>query len=699
MQPRGPHVVLPGKDVIDRVGELRDSIKKYNYEYYILDSPSVPDAEYDRLFKELQQIENKYPDLCIHDSPTNLVGAPLSESKLPNHNFTYHEGTKRLLQEIMGIRKIIHTIPMLSIDNAFCDDDIANFIRRINERIGSTEEITFVAEPKLDGLAVSLVYENGLLSYAATRGDGTTGEDITLNCKTIQDIPLKINTDNPPDWLEVRGEVYMSKQRFAALNAQAALDGTKTFANPRNAAAGSLRQLDARITRKRGLSFYAYSLPKTELLTHSSCLVQLKAWGFPVSDLIETVQGLHGCKDYHQRLGEKRDSLPYEIDGIVFKVDDLALQHRLGFLSRTPRWAIAYKFPAQEEMTELLAVEFQVGRTGILTPVARLQPIFVGGVTVSNATLHNMDEISRKDIHIGDTVIVRRAGDVIPEVASVVLEKRPKNAKPIIAPTHCPVCNSVAVRLEDESAIRCMGEISCPAQLKESIAHFAARRAMDIDGLGEKIVDQLVEARLIANVADLYKLNFTELVSLERMGEKSAQNLLDAIEHSKNTKFARFLFALGIRDVGETTARTLSLEFANLGDLMAASQDRLMQIKDVGPVVAESIYLFFQQKHNIQVINQLLNSGIVWEPIQVKSGNLPLNGQTFVLTGSMESYSRDEAKEALQNLGATVAGSVSKKTNYVVAGSEAGSKLEKAAQLGVIILTEQEFLDLLAKNQ
>lgn len=653
-----------------RIQELRRLIEKYNAEYYIQDSPSITDSEYDRLFQELQNLESQHPKLKTIDSPTNRVGAKPAQA----------------------FKQITHKIPMLSIDNAFSPEDIDRFVQR-------TGNTVYVAEPKIDGLAVSLVYINGEFNYAATRGDGETGEDITNNCKTILDIPLRLNSMSPPAWVEIRGEVFMSKKQFLILNEHAEQEGTKTFVNPRNAAAGSLRQLDSNITRKRGLSFYAYSLPETKLHTHAECLQQLRDWGFKVSEEIQIVAGLDGCKDYYAYLGAKRAGLPYEIDGIVYKVNDIKTQQHLGFVSRSPRWAIAYKFPAQEESTEVLAIEFQVGRTGILTPVARLKPVFVGGVTVSNATLHNMDEIARKDVRVGDTVIIRRAGDVIPEIVGSVLSKRPSDARAIAAPTKCPVCSSAAVRLEGQAAIRCMGEISCPAQLKEAIAHFASRRAMHIDGLGDKIVEQLISAGLINTVADLYNLTFTQLTNLERLGEKSAQNLLDALEKSKKTKLERFLFALGIREVGATTARTLALEFGNLDLILQADQERLLQIKDIGPVVANSIYIFFQQPHNLQVIEQLLNAGITWpvENLRTKSARQPLTGQTFVLTGTLTNFSRDIARDNLQNLGATVAGSVSKNTNYVVAGSDAGSKLEKAEKLGVPVLSEQDLITLLEK--
>lgn len=662
------------QNIVDRVKQLRHLINIYNKQYYLEDNPSVPDSEYDRLFGELQQIEQQHPDLITPDSPTNRVGT----------------------KPATAFKNITHTVPMLSIDNAFSETDLEHFVRKINERLDTAKDLQFIAEPKIDGLAVSLLYENGIFKQAATRGDGGTGEDITLNCRTIQNIPLSINDDNPPKTVEVRGEVYLSKAHFQALNARAMAEGSKTFVNPRNAAAGSLRQLDPKITAKRGLSFFAYNLPVTNLSSQSDCLEQLKAWGFQTSPEIKLVVGLSGCVQYYKQLELKRADLPYEIDGIVYKVNDLMLQQKLGFISRAPRWAIAYKFAAQEETTQVLDVEFQVGRTGILTPVARLKPVFVGGVTVSNATLHNMDEIARKDVRIGDTVIVRRAGDVIPEIAAVVLDKRPANAKTVKAPTHCPVCMAEAIRIEGEAAIRCMGEISCIAQIKEAIAHFASRRAMNIDGLGEKLVDQLVEAKLINNVADLYKLTLVQLLSLERVGEKSAQNLLEALANSKYTKLEKFLFALGIREVGATTARNLALEFLDLPALMQANMERLVQVKDIGPVMAENIYMFFQQEHNIDVINKLLQYGISWPALaKVASEHKPLAGQVFVLTGSLVNFSREQAREKLENLGATVAGSVSKNTNHVVAGSEAGSKLDKARQLQINIIDEDQFIKLL----
>lgn len=658
--------------ILERAKELQCLINLYNKQYYIQDNPSISDAEYDQLFLELKQIEHDYPETATVDSPTNRVGAKPSAA----------------------FGAITHKSPMLSLDNAFSEADIENFVHKINDRLGTQDNIEFIAEPKIDGLAVSLVYENGIFMYAATRGDGNTGEDITLNCKTIQDIPLSIIADQVSGLMEVRGEVYLSKARFLALNERAQLDDSKIFANPRNAAAGSLRQLDARITAKRGLNFFAYSLPITTLKTQADCLAQLKAWGFQVNAEVAAVIGVQGCKEYYEQLGAKRNKLDYEIDGIVYKVNDLKLQQQLGFISRAPRWAIAYKFAAQEEITQVLDVEFQVGRTGILTPVARLKPVFVGGVTVSNATLHNMDEIARKDIRIGDSVVVRRAGDVIPEVVKVLLETRQSSAKVVIAPTHCPVCKSAVLKVEGEAALRCMGEISCAAQLKESIVHFAARRAMDIDGLGEKLVEQLIEAKLVANVADLYKLTLPQLLALERMGEKSAQNIISALDNSKRCKFERFLFALGIREIGATTACNLALEFGDLPALMQANIERLLQVKDIGPVMAENIAVFFAQQHNIAVINELIQAGINWEAI-IPTANQALAGQTFVLTGSLTSLSRDAAREQLQSLGATVANSVSKKTSCVVAGEAAGSKLDKARELQIKIIDEAELLKLL----
>lgn len=656
-----------------RILELQNLINKYNYAYYVLDKPTVPDAEYDRLFRELQQLEQQHPQWVDANSPTNRVGA----------------------QPAKTFNNVTHQVPMLSLDNAFNFAEIQKFGQRINDRLQTAVAIDFMAEPKLDGLAVSLRYANGRLQAAATRGDGAVGEEITENCKVIQDIPLSISENAT---IEVRGEVYMRKDTFAALNRKAQQLGDKTFANPRNAAAGSLRQLDPNITRRRGLSFFAYTLLGKSFATQAQALEILAAMGFPICKQNQLVSGIDGCEKYYQQIYAQRDRLDFEIDGIVLKVNDLTLQQRLGFVARAPRWAIAYKYPAQEELTTIEDVEFQVGRTGILTPVARLAPVFVGGVTVSNATLHNMDEIKRKDVRIGDTVIVRRAGDVIPEVVSVVLERRPASAKIIKAPNKCPACGAQAVRIEGEAALRCMGEISCPAQCKEAIRHFTSRLALNIEGFGHKIVSQLVDAGLVQTVADLYQLTAKQLLTLERMGDKTAENLLQAIANSKHTSFAKFLYGLGIPEVGETTARALAQEFGDLKTLMAASEERLLEIRDIGAVMAANIALFFKQPHNREVIARLLAAGISWPQAAKRDQKLPLRGQVYVLTGSLQTLSRDEAREKLQNLGATVSGSVSKNTNYVVAGTDAGSKLSKAQELGVKIMDEEQLLKLLKEN-
>lgn len=656
-----------------RMQELQQLLDRYNYEYYVLAEPTVPDAEYDRLFTELKQLEQQHSDLADPNSPTQRVGSSAARE----------------------FRSVTHSVPMLSLDNAFSPEEIQKFVSRLQDRLGSKDNIEFVAEPKLDGLAVSLVYEEGLLKHAATRGDGSIGEDITANCKVIQDIPLSLSKKIS---IEVRGEVYMRKDTFAALNRKALHNGEKQFANPRNAAAGSLRQLDPNITRKRGLSFFAYSLLGPDFKTHSHALEILQELSFPVCIENKVVVGVDGCNSFYEQLLQKRDQLDFEIDGIVYKVNSIALQEKLGFVSRAPRWAIAYKFPAAEELTILQDVEFQVGRTGILTPVARLQPVAVGGVMVSNATLHNMDEIKRKDVRIGDVVTVRRAGDVIPEIVNAVLAKRPADVKVIAAPKVCPVCGAEAVRVEGEAAIRCMGEISCPAQVKEAIAHYAARRAMDIDGLGEKIVTQLVDSNMIKSVADLYALHLDNLLQLERMGKKSAQNLLDAIESSKKTTLAKFLFALGIPEVGETTARSLAQAFGDLVAIQAATVDQLLAIRDIGPVVANNIYMFMQQPHNIEVIERLVASGICWPTADTNTDNLPLMGKTYVVTGALQIMSRGEVKDRLQSLGATVSNSVSKKTDYVVVGAEPGSKFTKAQDLGIPILNEEQLIELLKEG-
>ena len=660
-----------------RVAKLREDINHHNYLYYVLDAPEIPDSEYDRLLRELQQLEEKHPELIVLESPTQRVGAtPLGE-----------------------FAEVKHRIPMLSLNNAFGEQEVEDFDRRARERL-QVEEIIYTAEPKLDGLAISLVYEDGVLVRGATRGDGSTGEDVTQNVRTIDSIPLKLVGKHYPRLLDVRGEVIMTKSGFDKLNQTQRKKGEKTFANPRNAAAGSLRQLDPRITATRPLAFYAYAVGMVEegelADSQTRVLAQLREWGLRTNPEIKRVHGVKGCLDYFHAMQVKRDGLDYDIDGVVYKVDDIVQQEKLGFVSRAPRWAVAHKFAAQEEMTTLLAIDVQVGRTGALTPVARLEPVFVGGVTVTNATLHNQDEIERKDIRIGDTVIVRRAGDVIPEVVSAVISKRPKGAKRFVMPTTCPVCGSEVIRLENEAATRCTGGLFCAAQRKQAIKHFAARRAMDIEGLGDKLVEQLVDQEMVHDVADLFSLSVTQLAEMERMGEKSAQNIVDALQQSKTTSLPRFLFALGIRQVGETTARTLAQHFGSLEAIMQASQEELESVPDVGPVVAESIAHFFHEPHNRKVIHKLQKAGVHWLDIEIKAvETLPLAGKTFVITGTLASMSRDEAKEKLEQLGAKVSGSVSKKTDYVIVGESPGSKASKAETLGVAMLDEQAFLKLL----
>lgn len=656
---------------------LKKQINEHNYRYYVLDDPTIPDSEYDHLFQTLAELENSHPELKTIDSPTLRVGST------PLKNFP----------------QITHLVPMLSLDNAFSYDSVKDFDRKIHERLKLPlqQPIIYIAEPKLDGLAVTLHYNHGIFTTGATRGDGTTGEVITENLRTITTIPLQLHGKHIPAELEVRGEVFMSKDAFKKLNTMAAKAGDKVFANPRNAAAGSLRQLDSHITAKRRLSFFAYSIasPSTAHY-HSENLEYLKQLGFPVCPENKRVEGIDECLEFYESLAKKRSKLPFEIDGIVYKVDNLELQEKLGFISRAPRWAIAHKFPAEEMITELLDVEFQVGRTGSITPVARLKPVFVGGATVSNATLHNMDEVRRKDIRIGDTVIVRRAGDVIPEVVSVVKDRRPKGAKIVHLPTHCPICGSHVVREEGEAVARCMGGLFCPAQRKEVIRHFASRRGMDIEGLGDKIVEMMVNIGLLETVADIYRLKASDIENLERMGEKSAENIINAIEKSKKTTLAKFLYALGIREVGETTAQVLANHFGSLEPLFSASEETLQEIQDIGPVVASHIYSFFAEPKNIKIIENILEAGVHWpKPKKPVAGKLPLLDQVFVLTGGLSSMSREDAKEKLIALGAKISESVSKKTNYVVVGTDPGSKFAKAQSLGIPILEEKDLLKLL----
>jgi DNA ligase (NAD+) len=688
------------RDAEKRLRVLRDALRHHNYRYYVLDDPEVPDSEYDRLMRELQALESAHPELVTPDSPSQRVGAgPLEE-----------------------FGEVRHSVPMLSLDNAFSEEDVQGFDRRVREKL-EIEMVDYTAEPKLDGLAVTLRYEGGRLVRGATRGDGSSGEDVTQNLRTLKSIPLALLGEGWPKRLEVRGEVYMPKRGFEELNRSLAARGEKTYVNPRNTAAGSLRQLDPRITAGRPLEFYAYGLgevsPDTLPRRHSEILERLRDWGLRVNREIRKVKGAEGCLGYYTEMGKKRDALPYEIDGVVYKVDRLDWQEELGFVSRAPRWAVAHKFPAQEEMTVLKAVDFQVGRTGALTPTARLEPVFVGGTTVSNATLHNMDEIERKDIRVGDTVIVRRAGDVIPEVAGVVLARRPKDARRIKLPKSCPVCGSEVVRPEGEAVARCSGGLICSAQRKERIRHFASRRAMDIEGLGDKLIDQLVEKDMVETPADIYRLDLATLADLERMGEKSAQNIVDAIGKSKTTTLARFLYALGIPDVGETTAADLARHFAALDTLeeaaIAYEKQRLKlaalppkeaekqlkdlplrQVEGIGPAVSEEIGAFFHQAGNRKVVAALRKAGIAW-PVAPKraAGAQTLAGKTFVLTGTLPSMTRDEAKERIQSKGGKVTGSVSKKTDYVVAGSEPGSKLTEAERLGVTVLDEAGLMKLL----
>ena len=660
-----------------QIDNLRKTLRQYEYEYHVLDNPTVPDSEYDRLFHQLKALELEHPEFLTSDSPTQRVGAkPLS-----------------------GFSQIRHEIPMLSLDNAFSDEEFNAFVKRIEDRlIILPKQLTFCCEPKLDGLAVSILYVNGVLTQAATRGDGTTGEDITANIRTIRNIPLQLLTDNPPARLEVRGEVFMPHAGFERLNEYALEHGEKTFANPRNAAAGSLRQLDPNITSKRPLVLNAYGIGIAEGVelpnTHYARLQWLKSIGIPVNPEIRLCNGTNEVLDFYRDIQNKRSSLGYDIDGTVLKINDIALQNELGFISKAPRWAIAYKFPAQEELTVLNDVEFQVGRTGAITPVAKLEPVFVAGVTVSNATLHNGDEIERLNIAIGDTVVIRRAGDVIPQIIGVLHERRPDNAKPIIFPTNCPVCDSQIIRIEGEAVARCTGGLFCAAQRKEALKHFVSRKAMDIDGVGGKLIEQLVDRELIHTPADLFKLDLTTLTRLERMGAKSAENALNSLEKAKTTTLARFIFALGIREVGEATALNLANHFKTLDALKAADLEELQQVPDVGEVVANRIFVFWREIHNVAVVEDLIAQGVHWETVEVKevSENL-FKDKTVVLTGTLTQMGRNEAKALLQQLGAKVSGSVSSKTDFVIAGDAAGSKLTKAQELNITVLTEEEFLE------
>ena len=660
--------------------QLKETLHYHAVRYYVEDSPEIPDAEYDRLMQQLLKIEQENPELVTVDSPSQRVGgAPLD-----------------------GFTQVTHEIPMLSLDNAFSDEDLDAFNKRMSDRAPLADLTTFCCEPKLDGLAVSLLYENGTLVQAATRGDGTTGENITENVRTISSIPLKLQGEGWPTRIEVRGEVFMPKAGFDKLNEQALKKGEKVFVNPRNAAAGSLRQLDSRITAKRPLAFYAYSVGVVEGAelsgSHYQRFLQLKSWGLPMCPETKQLSSLNDVKAYYQDIMARRDALAYEIDGVVIKVDNIAAQEVLGFVARAPRWAIAYKFPAQEEITLLNDVEFQVGRTGAITPVAKLEPVFVGGVTVSNATLHNADEIERLGVMVGDCVIIRRAGDVIPQIVAVVAERRPETAKEIVFPEACPVCSSAVERVEGEAVARCTGGLVCQAQRKEALKHFVSRKALDVDGLGEKVIEQLVDREMVETPADLFKLSAGVLTVLDRMGPKSAQNVVNALTKAKETTLARFLYSLGIREVGEATAMNLAQHFKSLDMVQAATHEQLVEVQDIGDIVASHITSFFSQGKNREVVDKLLELGLTWPAIEapVEGQSLPLEGKTVVLTGSLSQLGRSEAKAALQALGAKVTGSVSKKTDILFAGEAAGSKLTKAQDLGIEIRNEQDLIDLLS---
>ena len=664
---------------------LRSQLEAHNHSYYVLDAPQVPDAEYDRLFRQLQALEADYPELLTADSPTQRVGGKVLDALTP----------------------VTHRAPMLSIrtETDIEDSGAVKFDAYVRSELGladSAPPVEYMAELKFDGLAISLRYEHGVLVQAATRGDGETGEDVTANVRTIRVIPLRLRADAVavPEVVEVRGEIYFTRKDFEALNDAQRAAGGKLFVNPRNAAAGCIRQLDSKIAAQRPLSFFAYGTGDTAGWSlparHSEVLDAFAAWGFAVSKDRAVVAGADGLIAYHQHIGATRNALPFDIDGVVYKVNSLTLQHQLGFRSREPRWAVAHKYPAQEEMTEVLDIEVQVGRTGAMTPVARLKPVFVGGVTVTNATLHNEDEVRRKDIHIGDTVVVRRAGDVIPEVVRVLLERRPADARAFVMPVNCPSCGSAVRRDEDGAVARCTAGLYCPAQRKQALLHFASRRALNVDGLGEKIVDQLVDNNSVRTAADLFQLKVPALAALERMGEKAAANLVQALEQCRNTTLARFIYALGIRNVGESTARDLAAHFRDLDALMAADEQRLQQVSDVGPVVAQSVAAFFAEQHNRAVIAELINAGIRFAPIAAPEMPAPgVAGKTFVVTGTLPTLTRDEAKARILAGGGKMSGSVSKKTHYLVAGADAGSKLLKARELGVSVLDEQALLELL----
>jgi DNA ligase (NAD+) len=676
-QPGSASMKQPPRDELERLRSLRTAIEHHNHCYFVLDHPEIPDAEYDRLVRELREIETRYPQLASADSPTQRVGG--------NARAEFGE--------------VQHRLPMLSLDNAFSREEVEAFDRRIRERLGSVTEIAYSCEPKLDGLAISVTYQDGIFLRAATRGDGTTGEDVTDNVRTIRAVPLQLLGRGWPGVFEARGEVFMPLAGFEAMNRRALERGERTFVNPRNAAAGSLRQLDPKITAARPLEVFFYGIGYHEAgalpQRHGEILATMQAWGLRSSPEARVVRGVEGLLAYHDAMLAQRPHLGYQIDGVVYKIDSIEQQGRLGFVARAPRWAIAHKFPAEEEMTVVREIEWQVGRTGALTPVARLEPVFVGGVTVSNATLHNIDELHRKDVRVGDTVIVRRAGDVIPEVVSVVLQRRPAHSRAVELPAKCPVCGSVVEKSEAAAIARCSGGLYCAAQRKESLLHFASRRAMDIEGLGSRLVEQLVDADLVRSAADLYELSVVTLAQLDRMGEKSAAKLVAALDASKQTTLGRFLFSLGIRDVGEATAQALANHFGSIERLMSASLGEIEEVPDVGPIVAGHVRRFFDEAHNREVIDKLLAHGVRWPDLRATSAeSRPLAGKSFVITGTLEAMSRDEAQDRVRALGGRASGSVSARTDYLVVGREPGSKLRKAEALGVKVLDEQEFLTL-----
>jgi DNA ligase (NAD+) len=665
------------ENIKDKIQELIEKISTFDYQYYVLDNPSISDFEYDKIFRSLVDLENENPELIRPDSPSQRVGG----------------------KALDAFESVIHRQAMLSLNNAFDEDELIAFDKRIKDDIG-IDEVEYAVEPKFDGLAITLTYENGIFVQGATRGDGYTGENVTHNLKTIRSIPTKLNYIHPPKLLEVRGEVLMLKKDFELLNQKQESLGEKQFANPRNAAAGSLRQLDPRITATRPLTFFSYGLgvcePNLNLKTHTQTIQLLKQFNLPTSDLSTSVKGVKGLQSFYDKVSKLRNALAYDIDGVVYKVNSFNYQNELGFLSRAPRWAIAHKFPAEEALTEILDINVQVGRTGAITPVARLKPVFVGGVTVTNATLHNEDEMTRKDVHIGDIVSVRRAGDVIPEIVRVLINKRPKTIKKFRMPTECPECGSALVRIDDEAIIRCSGGLVCPAQQKQSIIHFASRKAMDIEGLGDKSVEQLVTVGLIHELPDIFKLKLEQLINLDRMAEKSSRNLLDAIEKSKSTSLPRFIYALGIRNVGESTAKDLAGFYGDLDEIMKQTEESLQIVPDIGPTVAKSISDFFRQTKSREVINSLIGLGVHWPKYDIKKSSSGIFAtKTFVLTGTLPSMSREEAKSIIEMNGGKVVGSVSKKTDYVVAGSDAGSKLTTAQELGLKIISQQELLKLI----